>query len=127
MTVMTATSFATIIMDRKTYVCARGMSMNERDAVRMVFRARPEMKEKLRDMYDKGKLKSVNDIPPNDAVIVVGGSGPSLIDGSKPYACAECGALVSLSPSSQEMMEKRGKHLCHIVCISCVVKEASKD
>lgn len=95
--------------------------MNERDAIRQLLRERPELCEYLAKAVAEGKLKSTDDLPgTEEEVYFVVGPDHGGIEGSKQVQCA-CGNLGWLSPSTQEVITRRGAAPMRIMCLRCAI------
>jgi hypothetical protein len=97
--------------------------MNEREAVRKALRENPVAYRILKKAVDEGKLKSTDDLPETEEeAVFICGPDHGGIDGSKQAQCA-CGNLVWLSPSSQEVITRRGDAPIRIICMRCAIAE----
>lgn len=91
---------------------------SEREYLRQFFRDNPEMPKKLAEMKEVGILSDTADVADGDEVCVVGGPDPVGILGSKQERCS-CGAVIWVSPSSQEVMARVKKFT--LSCLSCAI------
>jgi hypothetical protein len=97
----------------------------EREALRKIFRERPELHAALRKAIEDGRLKDASEVDPNEEFTIVCGPDHGGVEGSKQAKCA-CGALVWMSPSTQELLKSREGLPTLIKCITCVMKETKK-
>lgn len=93
----------------------------EREAIRELFRKRPDLANYFRQKIENGTLGSTDDIPDDEEIIIVAGDAPGGVTGSKQTKCV-CGAVVWLSPSTQEMMAQRKQQTMTIKCLPCILK-----
>lgn len=97
--------------------------MNERKAFRRWMNENPERAAQLKKLFEKGKLKSTDDLPETEEeAVFICGPDHGGIDGSKQAQCA-CGNLVWLSPSTQEVITRRGDAPIRIICMRCAIAE----
>jgi hypothetical protein len=82
--------------------------MKERAAIRKWLKENPETAAEVRDLIETGKLVSLDDPAADEVVTIICGQDHGGIDGSVQRGCAECGAIVWMSPSMQEAIAKRG-------------------
>jgi hypothetical protein len=97
----------------------------EREAIRKILRERPELHAALRKAIEEGRLKSTDDMPDDEEIIIICGPDHGGIEGSKQVQC-ECGALVWMSPSTQEAWKARQAFPTRILCLPCVMKEGKE-
>jgi hypothetical protein len=95
---------------------------SEIDAVRKAFSENPKLHDRLRMMFNRGKLGTEADIPPDEELVVVAAMDHGGIFGAKQVSCSECPAKVWIAPSTQEMLSRRGDAPTKIVCTLCVLK-----
>jgi hypothetical protein len=94
---------------------------SERERVRAFLDAHPEWAEFLSEKAKAGKLMAAEDIAPSDELIVVVSNNPAEITGSKQVKCG-CGAIVWMSPSTQELIRSRKGFPTRVVCVRCAVR-----
>jgi hypothetical protein len=95
----------------------------EREAIRNFVRGGGPLVERLSRAVDEGQLRIAGDaVAETDEELVVVASNNCGIIGAKPANCG-CGTEVWLSPSTLEMMAKRGNRPTKIMCLPCVLKE----
>ena len=94
----------------------------EREAIRKILRERPDIHQMLLKALAAGKLKSTDDIPETDEeYIVLCGLDHGGVEGSKQGKCG-CGAIVWMSPSTQELIKSRKGFPTRVVCVRCAVR-----
>lgn len=99
----------------------------ERESIRKLLDSHSPMADWLHEGVASGRIRSSDDIDHNEEIIVVGGPEHGGVDGAKQAKCG-CGAVVWISPSTQEMMAKRGPSApTIIVCIPCLLKNAQTE
>jgi hypothetical protein len=99
--------------------------MDERESLRRIFARNPKLKDFLYRKYQRGELKSFEDLPAEgDDLIVVAGPDSGGITGSLQTKCEGCGLIVWLSPSTQEMMRGRDRTTIQVCCMPCAIKKA---
>jgi glutamate/tyrosine decarboxylase-like PLP-dependent enzyme len=98
--------------------------MKEREAMRKMFDAHPEIARRIVKLIDARKLLAMNDptIDGQDIGTVVCSSSREDIDDSVSRLCA-CGKRVWLSPSTQEVIAARGPSPTRVICVQCWMKE----
>jgi hypothetical protein len=94
----------------------------EREAIRKILDARPELAALFLKMIESGRMGCTDDIDPNEPIIVCAGDDHGGVIGSAQRNCTDCQTLVWLSPSTLEMLEKRGSAPYKILCLECVMK-----
>jgi hypothetical protein len=94
----------------------------EREAIRKLLRERPEHHAALRKAIEEGRLKSTDEIPNDEEIVIICGPDHGGVEGSKQVQCG-CGELVWLSPSTQALLIERGRYPTRIICMSCFRKE----
>jgi hypothetical protein len=93
----------------------------EREALRKLMRARPELRAALAKAAKEGRLKSWDELTEaekEEEMLIVCGPDHGGVEGSKQVQC-RCGELVWLSPSTQAMLIERGRSPSRIICMSC--------
>jgi hypothetical protein len=93
----------------------------EREALRKIFRARPDLHAALVRAVEQGRLKSwgeMSETEKEEEMIIVCGPDHGGVEGSKQVQCG-CGETVWLSPSTQAMLIERGRYPSRIICMSC--------
>jgi hypothetical protein len=98
---------------------------SELESIRNLLRSRSPVADWLKRGVASGKIRSTDEIDPEDEVIVVAGPVHDGVEGSKQAKCAECSAVVWLAPSTQEMMKTRTAPVT-IKCLGCVLKGGVK-
>jgi hypothetical protein len=98
----------------------------EREAIRAILDARPDLAKLLAEMVQDGRMGCTENIDPNEPITVVAGSDHGGVTGSQQRKCGNCGSAAWLSPSTLEMLEKRGDAPYEILCFDCVMKRTEK-
>jgi hypothetical protein len=98
----------------------------EREAIRAILDARPELAALFVQMLKDGRLNSTDSIDPNEPIIVCAGSDHGGVTGSVQRNCHGCRCLVWLSPSTVEMIKNRGDAPYSILCLECVMETTKK-
>jgi hypothetical protein len=97
----------------------------ERESIRKFLDDRSAVAEWLKRGLAEGRIGCTDAIAGTDEVLtVIAGSDSGGVIGSLQSKCCDCGVLVWLSPSTQEMLTKRGDLPTVIKCLQCVVKDA---
>lgn len=99
----------------------------ERETIRKWMRENPERAALLKHLYDKGLLHDMEEaIATSEPLTMICGPESGGIHGSKMAKC-ECGAVIWLSPSSQELLARRGAAPTRLACMSCGGKAIEND
>jgi hypothetical protein len=100
----------------------------ERESIRLLLRAKPDFARMLADMIEQGRLGCSDDVDPSEPITICAGPDHGGVIGAVRRSCGGCGLLVWLSPSTLEMLEKRGSAPYEIRCHECAMKlaEAAK-
>lgn len=93
--------------------------MTEREAIRKMLDARPDVAQMLRSMVASGQMVGYDSLPNIDCeqLIVLCGTDHGGIEGSKQLRCG-CGVAIWMGPSTQEMIARRTKPVT-VLCSSC--------
>jgi hypothetical protein len=77
-------------------------------------------------MVEDGRMGCTDNIDPKESITVCAGDDPGGVIGSQQRNCEGCQRVVWLSPSTSEMLAKRGDAPCEILCLDCVMKRTEK-
>jgi len=100
----------------------RGRMATEREAIRKILRERPELHAALKKAVEEGRLKSTDEMPDDEEIVIICGPDHGGVEGSKQVQCG-CGEPVWMSPSTQEALIERGRYPSRIICMSCFREE----
>ena len=95
---------------------------SEIEVIRAALKANPEAAEKIREMALAGKIKTLEELDPEEQLIVVATVNHYGITGCIQARCA-CGTTVWLSPATQAMLKDRGAAPTKIICTACLIAE----
>lgn len=98
----------------------------EREAIRKFLNKDSRVAAWVKRGVAEGRIGCSDDLDKDEAMTVVAGHDSGGVIGSIQSKCGGCGSLVWLSPSTQEMMAKRGDGTTLIRCLDCVLKEAKE-
>jgi hypothetical protein len=98
----------------------------EREALRKALRENPEAAAILHHLVISGRIKTPDSLDPTEPLNVICGPDHGGITGSKQDKCG-CGAVIWLSPSTQEMLTKRGQSPSKLLCPECAVRTMTDD
>lgn len=100
--------------------------MNEREAIRKWMNENPERAAHLKELFKKGKLNSLEVLASDTPVTMICGPHHGNINGSQQRLC-ECGAIIWISPSTQEELKKRGDAPTRLICMRCGGKAIAEE
>jgi len=95
----------------------------ERESIRKFLNENSRVAALLKRGVAEGRIGCSDDVDKDEVMTVVAGPDSGGVIGSIQSKCDGCGSLVWLSPSTQEMMAKRGDGKTLIRCLDCVLKE----
>jgi len=98
---------------------------SEREVIRKVLR---QMDNKTLAVLKN--MECEESVPDTEPMKVLAADDPGGITGSKQVPATCCGRKVWISPSTQDMIARRGKHMVEVVCVQCLIvlmKEAKRE
>ncbi len=98
--------------------------MDERQIIQQTLDENPDLDPALRTLL-KEKLNPAP-LPDDEEVLILCGYWPSVINGSKLVACAECKTRCCIAPSTQENLKgQKGK--VRMLCLACFEKNPPEE